>query len=377
MQKYFKTAAITYFITYFIFTFVRVMKQLKVIFAIALALIVALPSALACTSAVVSGRLTRDGRPLLWKHRDTSSLDNFIGRVEATDSTEAYVALFNAQDTLMEQAWIGMNRSGFAVMNTASYNLAADTARVRDREGYVMSRALAVCHTVAEFATLLDTLAKPLGVQANFGVIDAYGGGGYFETYDHGYKFFPVGDSILIRTNFSVSGGKGGLGHVRYVNAEHLLSHNVEAGDISPELLTETLSRSFYYSPTGRDMVQQLAEPVVDRDFIPRHSTSASIVIEGVTTPAQADDMVMWTLMGYPPCGVTLPVTIDAIPAQLTADRATGHCSACDEAMRLKNSVFTRKKNNWFIDMKLLAPIIERQRAASLDNYNNFRQHNR
>ena len=27
-----------------------------------------------CTSAVVSGRVTPDGRPLLWKHRDASDL---------------------------------------------------------------------------------------------------------------------------------------------------------------------------------------------------------------------------------------------------------------------------------------------------------------
>ena len=29
-----------------------------------------------CTSAVVSGRVTPDGRPLLWKHRDASDLNN-------------------------------------------------------------------------------------------------------------------------------------------------------------------------------------------------------------------------------------------------------------------------------------------------------------
>ena len=30
----------------------------------------------ACTSAVVSGRATRDGRPILWKQRDTGQLEN-------------------------------------------------------------------------------------------------------------------------------------------------------------------------------------------------------------------------------------------------------------------------------------------------------------
>ena len=32
----------------------------------------------ACTSAVVSGKATPDGRPLLWKHRDTDFLKNHV-----------------------------------------------------------------------------------------------------------------------------------------------------------------------------------------------------------------------------------------------------------------------------------------------------------
>lgn len=33
---------------------------------------------LACTSAVVSGKVTPDGRPLLWKNRDTDYLRNQV-----------------------------------------------------------------------------------------------------------------------------------------------------------------------------------------------------------------------------------------------------------------------------------------------------------
>jgi len=32
----------------------------------------------ACTVAVVSGKCTKDGRPLLWKHRDTDHLRNIV-----------------------------------------------------------------------------------------------------------------------------------------------------------------------------------------------------------------------------------------------------------------------------------------------------------
>ncbi len=38
--------------------------------------------AAACTSAIVSGKLTSNGRPILWKHRDTSDLNNKVARIE-------------------------------------------------------------------------------------------------------------------------------------------------------------------------------------------------------------------------------------------------------------------------------------------------------
>ena len=36
----------------------------------------------ACTSAIVSGKLTANGRPLLWKNRDTNDLNNRVERIK-------------------------------------------------------------------------------------------------------------------------------------------------------------------------------------------------------------------------------------------------------------------------------------------------------
>ena len=35
----------------------------------------------ACTSAIVSGKLTANGRPLMWKNRDTNDLNNRVERI--------------------------------------------------------------------------------------------------------------------------------------------------------------------------------------------------------------------------------------------------------------------------------------------------------
>ena len=53
-----------------------------------------------CTSAIAGASRTSNGRALLWKHRDCGTEHNFIERVPQTDSTLAYVALFNAGDSL-------------------------------------------------------------------------------------------------------------------------------------------------------------------------------------------------------------------------------------------------------------------------------------
>src|SRR6056297_2059544 len=78
-------------------------------------------SLFACTSAVISGNITKDGRPLLWKHRDTGSLENRLVYIE----TEKYdfMGIVNADDSSCANVWMGVNETGFAVMNTASYNL--------------------------------------------------------------------------------------------------------------------------------------------------------------------------------------------------------------------------------------------------------------
>ena len=89
--------------------------------------VVAGMSAWACTSAVVSGRVTPDGRPLLWKHRDASDLNNRIVRFDAVKGQFSFVGVVNGTDTLAREVWTGYNSEGFAVMNTASYNLKNDT----------------------------------------------------------------------------------------------------------------------------------------------------------------------------------------------------------------------------------------------------------
>lgn len=332
----------------------------------------ALFSAIACTSALVGGKVTKNGRPLLWKNRDTGTLDNFIARVLPSTADEMeYIGLFNAGDSTLSEAWLGMNRAGFAIINTASYNLAPDTARLKDREGVVMAEALKRCRNVDDFASLLDKMPRPMGVQANFGVMDANGGGGYFEVDDHNYQFYPLSDEpsgVQIRTNYSQSGAEDeGMGYIRYRNAETLLAPHINNKDITPATLTDTLSCSFYHSLLGRDVTCDSARWIVDQDFIPRHSTSATIVIEGVRAGEDVSGMTMWVGLGYPPVATVKRVTFESLPPELEPG-ADWHSAECDAAMQRKEKIFPIHAGSGqrYIDLDALKTAL-RMRDASVD----------
>ncbi|MDE6395867.1 MAG: hypothetical protein K2K84_01185, partial [Muribaculaceae bacterium] len=271
---------------------------------------------------------------MLWKHRDTGTEHNFIDRV-STPGKLTYVALFNGGDSLRSEAWMGMNEAGFAIMNTASYNLMPDTATYKDREGEVMRIALGCCQTIEDFMNLLDTLPKPMGVQANFGVIDASGKGGYFETDDFTYTPFFLNDStdLIVRTNFSFTGNDStGMGYIRYNNACHLIEEFPKGHKLTPADFTETISRSFYHSLLKKDFLEDTSvKYAVDQDFIPRLSSSASIVIESATTP---EEYVMWTVLGYPPVSSVVPVTINDVPESVRPTEAGLRAKACNDAIK-------------------------------------------
>lgn len=89
-------------------------------------LVFGIAEAFGCTSALIGPEANPSGRPMLWKHRDTSAIDNIVEYVEGKNGEHSFVALFNADDKKLEQAWIGMNDKGFAIMNTASYNIKDD-----------------------------------------------------------------------------------------------------------------------------------------------------------------------------------------------------------------------------------------------------------
>ncbi len=338
--------------------------------------ILAAPFSEACTSMIISAKASLDGRPILWKHRDTSASDNFLYRVDKPGEI-GYVALFNGGDSLkLDEAWMGMNDCGFAIMNTVAYNLPENAPECIDREGFVMAEALATCTTVDDFGELLDRLPKPLGVRTNFGVMDADGNGAYFETDDYTYERFDLSDApsgILIRTNYAYSGQPDtGMGYIRHANVKQILAHEIATGTITPASLTERLSRSFFNSVTGFDASDSSERWAVDQDFIPRHSSTASIAIEGLLPGEKPSETIMLANLGYPPCSHVVAATLDSIPQNACpSDVYDAHCPLALDAAELKMKVFPINRGNGqrYIDLEAVKAISDEQSGISLQEY--------
>ena len=358
---------------------------------------VAFASADACTSAIIGGELTPTGRPLLWKHRDTSAIDNKVEYVAPSEAGFGYTGLFNASDHDLRECWTGFNSEGFAIMNTASYNIKDDNVAEKDmdKEGLVMTIALRRCRTIEDFERLLGELPRPMGVEANFGVIDATGAGAYFETNNDSYIRIDLDDApdhMLVRTNYSHKGRpEEGFGFIREANALHILGPAAMQHSITPELLTETASRSFYHDLMGRDMADG-TEPgwIIDQDFIPRYKSCATIVIEGTipsgsdSIPAEAGkDYVMWTGLGYPPCADIYPVEYGpkGVHDDLRGLQAEGHSKASDMSRKRRDEVFPRHFDNGdkYIDLSRLrnpqgTGYLQTIPAQNLEIYRKYRE---
>ena len=304
----------------------------------------------ACTSAVVSGKVTPDGRPLLWKNRDTDFLRNHMAYVKGARFD--FVANVNSANfPQRKEAWMGANTAGFALMNTQSYNLVEvkpDEER-GEANGRVIYRALELCATVQDFCHFLDTLSKPSYIEANFGVIDAQGGAAMFEVDYHGYVMYDANNpkdapyGYIARTNFSFAGKVNeGAGYVRYMEADGVLMKASAMGGITPQLIFNDLSRSFRNQLLGIDLRDgthnrpQASGWFVDQDFIPRSSTSCSIVVQGVKPGEKAELTTLWTLLGYPPTGVVVPLWVkEGLPAMVSLDKELGAAPLSHASLQL------------------------------------------
>lgn len=322
------------------------MKRILIILA---AIIAAVPG-FCCTSVIISGKVTYDGKPVMMKHRDTDQLNNRIERFKGEKYD--FIALVNSDwrtNPLSKygkkgEAWTGVNSAGFSIMNTATYDLKDDEVPTEemDREGILMYRALSICSNLIDFEHFLDTLSRPMGVEANFGVIDAHGGAAYYEVNNHKWVKFDVNEEqsgYRVVTNFTQTGRpEDRKGEDRYAKASVLMK-NIGTYVNTSFIKGRVTKRKI----THKDLINKISR---SGSPILRNITSACIVIEGVKEGDNPLQTVMWTALGWPATTVYVPVMVmneDHIPYYLKSSSGSVNAIMCDNALKMKDKDIVNK----------------------------------
>ena len=330
-----------------------------------------------CTTGIVSGKFTKDGRPIIFKHRDTSRLQNKVMFIEGERYN--FLAVVNSNEMVGDTVWMGTNSAGFSIMNSASYNLnQGDTTSIEDLEGVIMRKALEVCKTIDDLEELLKTHPKPLGVSTNFGVIDSYGGAAYFETSNWDYVKFDVNDpkvapfGYMIRTNYSNTGTRDdGYGYIRYMTTTELFYEAEAADKISEKFILTEVSRCLKNSLTEIDYFLDMPEDGSSSHFVPgidltmRSSSASTFVCKGVKKGEDPSLNTLWIVLGYQLCTPVIPLWVDAgkdIP-EIMLGTEDGIAPLCNAALTLKEKVYPISRGNGkdYID---LGKVINKQNTG-------------
>ena len=276
----------------------------------------------ACTTAVIAARNSANGRSMIWKLRDTDNIKNAMRFFD--DGKYTYLGLVNSNDTLGLEVWGGTNSAGFAIMNSASYNVnVGDTTQLKDQEGIFMKLALQTCASLQDLENLLNTYPKPRGQASHYGVIDANEGAAYYEVNNWTWTKFDANDTeiapngYIIRTNYSESGTKNkGYGFIRREAAETVFEKALENNKLDYRTVIQRFSRCTYHPVFGINYREKFESGtnessfVASDDLITRHSSASSIIVEGVKPNESPTLTTIWTLVGYPNTCIAMPLWI-------------------------------------------------------------------
>lgn len=274
-----------------------------------------------CTTAVFAGGSTADGRPILWKNRDTDKLSNKVVYVD--EKPFAYLGVVNADDPDGRMVWAGLNAAGFAIANSVAYNLPQKAGEEADLEGMIMADALRTCATVADFERFLSrSLGPDLGSRANFLAIDAQGGASIFEVHNHGFKRLDAGaapEQYLANTNFSRSGTEdAGSGYLRFDRESALLASAPKSA-FTPKWVLQVAARDLGHALLAHPARSEWKALPADVPYwvhtnytINRASTASAIVVHGVKPGEAASRATMWVVLGEPVTSVAVPLWVAA-----------------------------------------------------------------
>ncbi len=297
----------------------------------------------ACDVAVVSGKVTTDGKPLIWKNFDNSSSANQqIAYFPAKKSGPGgYTMAYRFEDgmKLLTGSAItpsgGVNESGFAIAVTSvyqDYNLMAEPVNINT---VLMEEALATCTTLAEFESLLKRWPYShwgTVISANFVVIDAKGGAALYECFTGHLNLglnlmrFRKNDAntgkITNQWGWTLKSAQSNfIGFHIMTNYNTFIPWNVgrdrkyRAEALLTKLVTEKrINYRTVMREVAKDVIGKQVHPDISSETnysttycLSRNATRSAIVVRGASSGDDPRLVTMWCNLGEPSVGVFVP----------------------------------------------------------------------
>ena len=132
------------------------MKTKKLLITILLALPFCMRT-LDCTLMIVAASATEDGRPMLFKNRDSSNAFMVDMRIDQQEGFR-FIGQYALREGTWEGPWSGCNEAGFCIANSLSYNYSGAEYASMNKE--ILDMALRHCETAVEFEQLIDRSSR-------------------------------------------------------------------------------------------------------------------------------------------------------------------------------------------------------------------------
>lgn len=293
-----------------------------------------------CSIMVISGRATVDGRPILWKNRDVTEPNQCFRYVpaRATHEGTTYSFIGNFYTNNAYRCYMGVNETGFAIINANCYNLPDDRKDGLD-DGDIMRLALEWCSSVEDWEELLavtSTFGRKDGWM--FGAMDASGAAKLYECGNSSVVAYDANDSLacprgyIIRSVFGLSGWFTTEGLKRYNRVNFKVDKWFERHRLDVKYILQYLTRDFSFAGESNSADDPYPLPYYGyQDNLPkgfvntfetinRYKTRSCAVIRGVLPDEDPHLATTFAMLGQPVASIAVPLWVgaEAVPSALS-----------------------------------------------------------
>jgi len=313
-----------------------------------------------CTIGVASGKVTADGRPLLWKNADGSPDRSDREVIYFKDGRFKYLALAVAD--WPQGIYAGVNEFGFCMVTSLAFNLPDKSKKGVGGEG-IMRLALQQCVTADDFENILkQTNVSGRTTTLNIGVIDAFGEAAIFETGNYSYTRFDATDpkvapqGYIVRVNFAFTGSDGDDSRrAKYDHVNQLWQQTVEKDQLDYRYVLRQVCRDFsgaeevsHISPETEVREENTINVLRLQNAISNPGTGWVAVFHGVRPEENPSLTTFWAILGGPIFSVAVP---SWVIAESTAPELDGEefCPICATAYDLYFANYVKDDKGKFL----------------------------